>query len=458
VTELPRTDPSDAYRALLARLDEVSRREPGWSRARNLKLERMQLLVDQLGNPQLGYPAVHVAGTSGKGTVATMTAAVLTAHGRWTGLHLSPFVETLTESWQLDGAYVDPVRMLRVLDRVLAAAEAIAPAIGGARPTYFETKVAAAFELFAQEAVDVAVVEVGLGGALDATNVLGPGVKVLTNVGLDHTEILGDTIEEICADKLGILRSGSVLVSGVHQPTAIDLVRARARELGVTALVLGSELKSSVPARGRLELGLPGSERLSLAVPGSWPPFQYENAALAVAAAGELLPALEPERLEAALAAVRLPGRLEELADAGRAVLLDGAHNAEKLRTTVEYVRGAYAGRRVVAVLALKDTKSIEAVAGDLGGLAEAIVVTSFTAEPWRAHPPAALAEQLIALGFAGAIEQRDDPNDAFERALELTRPGDMIVVTGSLYLAGNLRPRWFPVAGEVAGGASYRL
>jgi dihydrofolate synthase/folylpolyglutamate synthase len=447
-----------AYRRLVERLDEVSLREPGWDRKRNLKLDRMHELVRRLGEPQLRYPTVHVAGTSGKGTVATMISALLSAHGRRAGLHVSPYVETLTESWQLDGAYVRPSRMLPVLEHVLEEAEPAGRAGTTGHPTYFETKVAAAFELFAREGVDAAVVEAGIGGSLDATNVLGPGVKVLTNVGLDHTEILGETIEAICADKLGIVRPGSVLISGVRQPAAVELVRACGPELDSRVVLLGEELAAATPAPGRLELALPEGERLELAVPADWPPFQYENAALAVAAARRALPELDPERVEAALAAVSLPGRLEEIADDGRTVLLDGAHNAEKLHATAAYVCERFPGRRVVAVLALKSTKSVEALARELDGLAAAVVVTAFEAPPWKPRPPDELAAQLPEAGYRGRIEHRADPGEAFEAALAQTRPGDVVLVTGSLYLAGNLRPTWFPLEQDIIAGASYRL
>jgi dihydrofolate synthase/folylpolyglutamate synthase len=168
-----------------------------WSSQVNLKLERIQSLVELLGNPQTSYSAIHIGGTSGKGTVAAMTASILSHHGRLTGLHLSPYVQTLTETWRLDGRYSLPSRILPVARLVTETAENI-PLMPASGPvSYFELNVAIALKLFAEERVDTAIIEVGLGGARDATNVISADVAVLTNVGLDHTEVLGDTVEKL---------------------------------------------------------------------------------------------------------------------------------------------------------------------------------------------------------------------------------------------------------------------
>lgn len=215
-------------------MDLLNSTIPGfkWSADQNLRLERIEALLRALGCPQKGLRAVHVGGTSGKGTVATMTAAILFHHNLRVGLHVSPFVSVLTETWQINGQYARPTTVLDVVrDVVRAGFEATRETPFG-RPSYFEHKVATAFELFARQNVDIAVVEVGLGGALDATNVLGPGVKILTNVGLDHTEILGDTVEAIARDKVQIFKPDSTIISGVDQDSVRSIARTAAERVG----------------------------------------------------------------------------------------------------------------------------------------------------------------------------------------------------------------------------------
>lgn len=447
----------DAYRRLDELLAALIAPAAPWSSDIALRLERMELLVAGLGHPERGYATVHVGGTSGKGSVAAMVAAMLTAHGRRTGLHLSPYVQTLTESWQLDGRYALPSRMLEIVDRVVASGAPIATALPFGPASYFETKVAAAFQLFHEEEVDAAVVEVGLGGALDATNVLGPGVQVLTSVGLDHTEILGDTIEQIAADKVQIFKPDSVVVSGVEQPAAIEIARERARAVGSPLYLLDHDVQWRRAAAGRLDVTLDGTTS-ALALPAAWPDFMSRNAALAVAAARLALAAeFDAAAAGRALATVQLPGRLEQFAEAGRTVILDGAHNPEKIRATAAYLRARYPSPRV-GVVALKESKDAEAVLAELAPLFDAFVLTTFRAGLWQATPPEQLAVALQRLGYRGLVELRVDPRQAFEAALGLAAPGDTIVVTGSLYLAGNLRPRWRPQADELESGTSYRV
>ncbi|MGH7756216.1 MAG: bifunctional folylpolyglutamate synthase/dihydrofolate synthase, partial [Vulcanimicrobiaceae bacterium] len=184
--------------------ETLSRRSPG-------RLDRMRAFLRNLGDPQNAYPTIQVGGTSGKGSTASMLAAVLIAAGHRTGLHTKPHLNSMTERARVDHANVAEERFAELLDEMMPAIERTTAEIG--RPSYYETLLALTLLHFARERVDIAVVEVGIGGALDGTNVLVPGLCIITNVGLDHTEILGDTLETIARDKVGIAKSGVPLVS-----------------------------------------------------------------------------------------------------------------------------------------------------------------------------------------------------------------------------------------------------
>ncbi|MGH3429480.1 MAG: bifunctional folylpolyglutamate synthase/dihydrofolate synthase, partial [Mycobacteriales bacterium] len=285
ITEAERAVELEAYGRLDKLLTSLIPPEVQWSADINLKLERIAMLAYILGHPESAYPTVHIGGTSGKGTVAAMTAAILTAHGSRVGLHVSPYVELITETWQVDGKYLRPQRVLDTLRTVLEASAPIGDALPkfGA-PSYFETKVATAFELFRQEKVDYGVIEVGLGGALDATNVLGPGVQVLTNVGLDHVDRLGDTVEKIATDKVQIFKPDSLVVSGVEQPSVKEIVRRQAAEVGARVYILDDDVRVGRPAPRYILLRFRGRS-MGIRLPSGWPRYQQRNAALAAVAA-----------------------------------------------------------------------------------------------------------------------------------------------------------------------------
>jgi dihydrofolate synthase / folylpolyglutamate synthase len=447
----------EAYVELDAMLDELI--PPfKFSGDINLRLERIEMLVDLLDHPERKYPVVHVGGTSGKGSVTAMTAAIAFAHGRHVGLHLSPYVEVLTETWQIDGQYAKPGQMLAIGKKVLEASAPIADALPMfGRPSFFEIKVAMAFQLFADAGVDLGVVEVGMGGARDGTNVLGPGVQVLTNVGLDHTERLGKTVEKIAADKVGIFKPDSEIVSGVEQRTVKDIARAKAAAVGSLIRFIDDEVTYETGRPGHLAIrGL--SEPIDIEVPAEWLPFQVRNAVLAVSAGWLSLGSLEPDRVGTALRAVRLPARLERFEDRDRTVLLDGAHNVEKIRTTANYLATRRSGGRCIGVVALKKDKDANAVLRQLQDVLDAVVFTTFEADLFEPTSPEDLAATMTEAGFRGPVMCESDPQRAFQVALDASDAGDWLVVTGSLYLAGNLRSRWFPVDDEIRNGASFRL
>ena len=420
----------------------------------SVRLERIESLMQQLGRPELKYPVVHVGGTSGKGSVAAIIASILSHGGRKVGLHVSPYVHTLTEAWQLDGVNVLPSRILPVAIEVIKAARALPVTAAFGPVSYFELKVAIAFRLFADEGVDAAVIEVGLGGERDATNVVRPRVAVLTNVGLDHTEILGDTVEHIAADKAGIVKPGCVIVSGVQQSSAKSVLWRKAARAGVEALILGDEISFSSSGP---ELTVTwGGRELTTCLPANWDGFQVLNAVLAIVASAEFDPGLQPATLDPGVSAVKLPARLEVFSEAGKTIVLDGAHNADKVAAAAEAITSRFPDAIRAGVLALKDTKDPLPILARLAPLFSSFVLTTFTAGLWQAIPPAELFSGLQELRYTGDVKIEADPVKAVDAALAGTPAGGLVVVIGSLYLAGNVRGRWVPPLSEVLHGGSY--
>src|SRR5512133_2120684 len=241
----------------------------------------IQALLERLGHPEFNFPAIHIGGTSGKGSTSTFLAEILTAAGYKVGLFTKPHLFSVRERFVINGTPVTAQDMLRLLETVQAV-------VGEDKPTWFELTTALAFLYFAEQQVDFGVIEVGLGGTCDATNVIQPEVSILTNVGLDHTDILGDTVEKIAADKVGIFKPARPVISGVEQPSVIELVEARCQALACPLHLLGRDFSYSnvsLHSEGShfdFQLGSLRLSSLSIGLPGQ---HQVVNASVATAAA-----------------------------------------------------------------------------------------------------------------------------------------------------------------------------
>lgn len=389
----------------------------------NLRLERITRLLALLDNPHTRYPIIHVGGTSGKGSTCAMIAAILTAAGYRTGLHTSPHLQILNERYQIDGRPAPTSQLWPLLEKMWPALEQVGremPQFG--RPSYFEAQVALGFMWLAQQGVDVAIIEVGLGGRLDATNVVPARVAVLTNVGLDHTAILGDTVEQIAADKAGIFKPGQIVVSGATQPSVRAIVAARCREVGA-ALRWVEPPFSAEPAL----LG----------------PFQQQNAAVAIAAARAFDLRLSDAAVAQGLQRAWLPGRLEKMQERP-IVILDGAHNPDKMAAAAQAMAALYPEQRRVVVLGLKSDKAVRDVLPLALPGAAALVATQFEVKGlWTPIPAAELAAQAQALFPDLLILIETDARQATRRAIALAGPDAVVWVTGSLYLVGDVREEW---------------
>ena len=444
-----------------------------------LRLDQARRFLTLLGNPHDRYPIIHVGGTSGKGSTSTAIAAILTAAGHKTGLHTSPYLQAASEKLQVDGRLIAPGRFADLVDHVLAA-HARWLSDGGPPLTYGEIWLALLTTFFAEEQVDVAVIEVGAGGRFDLTNVVSPVVSVITSVDLDHTVTLGETIAEIAWHKAGIIKAGVPAVTAVTGETALGIISAEADAVGtsVTRVIpgetfvplhspgeyrngwrdlVGAGRVSGPGTRGGTEEirgeGAAGG-RIFPAAPGL---YQVTNAATAVAAVRALPPGLAPDDAAIAegLATARIPGRYEAMPGSPR-VILDGAHNPEKIAALVENLRAdgsSGPGRPLVIVLGIVEAKQHAAMIERIVPHASALVVTV----PRVLAKPGAEAEELArearAAGFGGPVHIEADANRALDLAIELAGddPFTTVLVTGSLYLVGNVRERWYPTDAIVA-------
>lgn len=437
---------SQAQAYLLGSVNEtMSRREP-------YRLDRMRAFLQELGNPQDQYPTIHVGGTSGKGSTSTMIAAILTASGKRTGLHTKPHLRSMTERARIDGTNVTEEQFAELLSEMMPAIERVQQE--HSRPSYYETLLALAFLHFARERVDVAVIEVGIGGKLDGTNVIFPRVSVITNVGLDHTEILGETVEEIAQDKAGIAKAGVPLVSAAQQPGARAVIEAQCAAAGAPFI---SVLDSVRIENERLE---PFSQRFSVTTPQNTYDvmlallgvFQQLNAATAILALEQLGSDLRPskEHVENALARVNLAGRMEYF-PSHPGVVFDVAHNPDKAAHLADSLKRAFPERRFSFVIAISEGKDSHDILRAFSELDGTYIFTSFETQGRIAAKPQRLASIAEDLGLWGRSVA--DPVEALSIARRNATADDIVVITGSTFVVAELRDWWMEhvVAGQSA-------
>jgi len=398
-------------------------------------LERMQVIVAAMGDPQLTYPVIHVTGTNGKGSTSQMITRLLMAHGLTVGTYTSPHLEKLNERISRNG---EPISDDDLAEQIAAVADI--EGIVAVRPTYFEAVTAAAFRWFADVAVDVAVVEVGLLGRWDATNVCDAQVAVVTNIGLDHTEYAGPTTADIAREKSGIIKPGSAVVIGETDPELVAVFRSAG---GATALVRGEDfdvLDNQLALQGRIvDIRTPTTMYPEVFVP-LYGFHQGNNAAVALTAVEAFFAApVAPDIVVEGFAAVTMPGRFEVLGHQPL-VIIDGAHNPAGADVCAEVFFDDFdpAGRRILVVGCLlgRDAEEmLSALRAD-----EFDVVLTCTAPTPRGMPASQLSAAARALGCDEIIECRD-VEQACDRAVRLAAQDDAVLVAGSLYVVGAARP-----------------
>ncbi|NOZ26024.1 MAG: bifunctional folylpolyglutamate synthase/dihydrofolate synthase [Nitrospirae bacterium] len=430
-----------------------------------LGLENPAKLITITGNPQRSYRTVHVAGTNGKGSTVSMIASVLQAAGIRTGTFTSPHLVSFTERIQVDGERIgedDVIRLARLIRSRVEEA-------GDLNPTFFEFVTAMAFMYFMEEEVEWAVIETGMGGRFDATNVISPDVTVITPVGLDHREFLGETLAEIAYEKAGIIKDGVPLVLAPQDADALKTILGVAGERNAPVYMYGDDFRAGIQEvtasgvrfdymTGHGDLPRPGAGMRDLPLTGA---YQAVNAAVAVRASELVLescgfPAESlPRIIRSGLSRTSWPGRCELTVFRGMPVLLDGAHNPEAARALSETLQGVFlsaSGRSegydgLILVFGAMADKDIEEILGPLLPLARAVV---FTAPSYgRSESPgrlcrlsAEILDARTARDGAGpeSIHTAPSVEEALELASRLCRRGDLVVVTGSFYTVGEAR------------------
>jgi dihydrofolate synthase / folylpolyglutamate synthase len=410
----------------------------------NMKLERIVHLMSILGDPHNSFKSIHVGGTSGKGSTSTLIASILTAHGYKTGLHLSPHLQIINERYQINGKMVATTKLAKILERVKPAIEEVAKNSLFGHPSYFEVQVALAFCLFEEERVDVAVIEVGLGGRLDATNILSSQVSVLTSVGLDHMEILGNTVEEIAEEKAGIIKNNQKVVSGFSQRSTKKIVQNHCEANNSFLWQMGDDFTFTVND-SLLTVNLPGKTyaELQLKVLGD---FQLSNATCAVAAVHLFLDGgVFDAAVREGLTTASIPGRMEIL-QTKPFVVLDGAHNPDKMISATSAINSLFKDNKRVVVLALKKGKTAEEILPYLIVNTKLIVLTTFNTKGlWEPYLPEQLEKIIKTIDPNMVCFTIHDPIDAIKYALSKASDDDLVWITGSLYLAGDVREYWYP-------------
>jgi dihydrofolate synthase/folylpolyglutamate synthase len=414
-------------------------------------MAKIRDLMDVLGSPQRAYPAIHLTGTNGKTSTARMIDALLRAHGLHTGRYTSPHLETLRERISLDGEPVSEERLVATYQEIEPLADLVDDR--HAEPlTYFDMTTAMAYAAFADAPVDIAVVEVGLGGEEDATNVLEAGVAVILPIGLDHTEWLGDTIEDIAWAKAGIIHQGATVISALQTEDAMRPILERSAQMGATVAREGSEFgvierNQAVGGQVLTLQGLGGIyDEIFLPVFGA---HQAQNAASALAAVEAFLGAgtgkqLEIELVREGFANVDSPGRLERVRSAP-AILLDGAHNPHGMAATVAALEEEFNFRHLVAVVAVLGDKDAEGLLDLLEPVAARLVVTQNSSP--RSMPLNELSQIAIDIFGEDRVTVAQTMPDAIEEAVVLAEEdtdgehsGVAVLITGSIVTVADAR------------------
>ncbi|MCT1802936.1 bifunctional folylpolyglutamate synthase/dihydrofolate synthase [Kocuria carniphila] len=437
----------EVYSELLDRAPE-NKMEP--------RLDAVQRAVDILGNPEKSAPVIHITGTNGKTSTARMVESLLLAHDLRVGRYTSPHLEKVTERISLDGRPVTDETFVRIYGEIAPYLQLVDTELserGEPRLTFFEVLTVLAFAVFADEPVDVMVLEVGIGGSWDATNVADAAVSIVTPVDLDHTEMLGDTLQDIALEKAGIIKPGGFLISAAQDPVVAQILLERAQEIGAQFRFEGVEfgVRGRTIAVGGQIIAVQGlaAEYIDLMLP-LFGEHQAENAALAIAAVEALLGGgdkpLNQELLVTGLGAVTSPGRLE-LARKAPPVLLDAAHNPHGLKASARAVRESFTFAKLNLVVGILREKDVETM---LRTLAEEY--SEYELELWCSHSrspraiaPEELAEIAADMGFdEDMVHAQDRLDDAIASAIQDAADRQefdgAVLITGSVTVVGEAR------------------
>lgn len=437
---------------------------------RQLKLDRMRQLLTRLGNPDAGMPIVHVAGTKGKGSTSALVGSILHAAGYDVGLFSSPHLERIEERFSINGVACTAEELVSLVDQLRPVVTAMDEDAASSSdvslsPTYFELTTAIALLYFAARQVDVAVLEVGLGGRLDSTNVCQPAVTVITSISLDHTKQLGNTLAEIAAEKAGIIKPGVPILCGPLKPEPRDVIAEIAQQHGCRLLEAGRDFQHTYQPPTKLNReSTPGRLHYDGAISDQHVTFsglplqlvgehQAANAALAVSTCLELRHqgwSIPTEAFHDGLASLTLPGRLE-IIRRNPTVVLDVAHNVASAEALIDVLQTCFQSKLRIVLLAASKDKDVPGIARALLPYCDKIFVTEYQDNP-RVVPTSELGEIVRGeIARAGAditpndVVECADPRGAYQLARELAdrepNKQPLICVTGSFFIAAELRP-----------------
>jgi len=405
---------------------------------RGYGLGHVEELLRRMGDPQLAARTIHVAGTKGKGSVAAMIAQVLSASGYRTGLYTSPHLHTLRERIKVDDSLISEAEFAATMAEIKPFIEVMRQDTAFRQPTYFEVLTVLAFAYFKKKRVDFQVLEVGLGGRLDATNVARPVVCIITPISLDHTQILGNSLEKIAREKAGIIKPGCWVVLSPQPEEAASVISDICRKKEAKVVQVGKDITwhkiggdlcyQSLVVKSRTS-----KYQVSIPLLGD---FQIENAAVAVAALEILASAgfsISTTNIAQGLSRVKWPGRFHILQQ-NPTVLVDGAHNVASMRRLVSNIKAYFVHKRIFLVFGTSSDKDIPGIINELVPLSPQVIVTR-TAHSRAASPPT-LAAEFNKRGIEPEI--REPISEAISRALSLADRTDIICVTGSLFVVAE--------------------
>ncbi len=411
--------------------------------AGNYDLRRMQLLLNALGDPQKGRKAVHVAGTKGKGSTAAMISNILISAGYITGCFTSPHLFSWQERIAVDNRPITKRDFARTASLVQPYVNAVNAEARFGILTTFEVLTAMAFCHFREKKADFQVLETGMGGRLDATNVIeGPEVCIITSISLDHTQVLGDTLAQIAGEKAGIIKRGCAVISAPQPAEALAVIENKCREMGTSLILAGRDISweshGSTLSRQAFSIQSKLNYQLSLPLLGD---FQMENAALAVAAIETLEKngtEIDCTHIVRGISTVKWPARLQVLNHAPL-LIIDGAHNPYSICKVIESIKKHFNYKRTYVIFGSSQDKDIEGMAKELSGFADHIILASST------HPRAAATDYLTAIFHESGIPARVSATvgEALSCALSGSGRDDLILATGSLFLAAAIQKEY---------------
>ncbi|MAF80135.1 hypothetical protein CL629_03600 [bacterium] len=417
------------------------------------KLERVAHLLELMGNPHESFKSIHIGGTAGKGSITYITAGILKKAGYKAGLHISPHINRVNERIQVNGKEISDKDLTELVEWAKPKIEKTGRETDGL-PTYFEAVVAIAFEHFRRKKVDVAAIEVGLGGKLDATNVITPLVSVITNIHFDHRNILGWTVGAIARNKAGIIKEGVPVVTGATQKDALEVIKKKAKKEKAPLTIMGRDVQTKLKKLGPegllLNVKTKKETYLNLKTPllGE---YQAVNIATAITALEKSKLKVSKETIRKALREVRIPGRIEafniKTLHGNKTIILDGAHNPKKMESFVQTIKKLFPKKKFTFIFAIKKGKNQTGTMRKIAPITRKIYFSQFLSTTDFGKKKSKSARSLsLKMKKVSKVERRivRSPEEALDLAIKEFKGDDIIIVTGSFYLVGEVRARIF--------------